>query len=90
MLLRSAHLVASGPCEGCATFVNPAAKEILGWKAEGLIGRNIHTAIYHTHADGADYCLQECPIFAAFKDGAALLGIDRSAFDSRSWLDSVQ
>lgn len=55
--------------EGCATFVNPAAERILGWKAEELIGVNIHYAIHHTHADGADYIVQDCPIMAAFKDG---------------------
>ncbi len=55
--------------DGCATFVNPAAERILGWKAEELIGRNIHVAIHHTHPDGEDYCMQDCPIFGAFKDG---------------------
>ncbi|PLW83604.1 Fis family transcriptional regulator [Kineobactrum sediminis] len=56
--------------DGCATFVNPAAERLLGWKAEDLIGHNIHTAIHHTHPDGSDYCVGDCPIMAAFKDGA--------------------
>lgn len=56
--------------DGCATFVNPAAERLLGWRADELIGVNIHTAIHHTHANGSDYCVQDCPIFAAFKDGA--------------------
>ena len=56
--------------EGRATFVNPAAERILGWKAEELISRNIHVAIHHSHTDGSDYCVHDCPIFAAFKDGA--------------------
>ncbi|HEY7776538.1 MAG TPA: sigma 54-interacting transcriptional regulator [Kineobactrum sp.] len=56
--------------DGCATFVNPAAERLLGWKAEDLIGHNIHTAIHHTHPDGSDYCVRDCPILAAFKDGA--------------------
>lgn len=55
--------------EGCATFVNPAAERILGWKAEELIGKNIHLAIHHSHTDGSDYCAADCPIFAAFRDG---------------------
>jgi PAS domain S-box-containing protein len=55
--------------EGRATFVNPAAERILGWKAEELIGKNIHLAIHHSHTDGSDYCVQDCPIFAAFRDG---------------------
>jgi PAS domain S-box-containing protein len=55
--------------QGRATFVNPAAERILGWKAEELIGNNIHVAIHHSHNDGSDYCVQDCPIFAAFHDG---------------------
>lgn len=55
--------------EGRATFVNPAAERILGWKADELIGNNIHFAIHHSHADGSNYCVQDCPIFAAFCDG---------------------
>lgn len=55
--------------EGCATFVNPAAERMLGWKAEELIGVNIHSAIHYSHPDGSDYCVQDCPIYAAFKDG---------------------
>lgn len=55
--------------EGRATFVNPAAERILGWKADELLGKNIHVAIHHSHTDGSDYCVQDCPIFAAFRDG---------------------
>lgn len=56
--------------EGRATFVNPAAERILGWKSEELLGKNIHLAIHHSHTDGSDYCVQDCPIFAAFRDGS--------------------
>lgn len=55
--------------EGRATFVNPAAERILGWKAAELLGNNIHLAIHHSHTDGSDYCVHDCPIFAAFRDG---------------------
>jgi len=43
---------------------------MLGWKADELIGENIHSAIHHTHTDGSDYHACDCPIYAAFKDGA--------------------
>ncbi len=55
--------------EGRATFVNPAAERMLGWKADDLLGKNIHVAIHHSHTDGSGYCVQDCPIFAAFRDG---------------------
>ncbi len=55
--------------DGRATFVNPAAERILGWRAEELIGKNIHLAIHHSHNDGSDYCVEDCPIYAAFHDG---------------------
>jgi PAS domain S-box-containing protein len=55
--------------EGNTTFVNPAAERMLGWKAEELIGRNIHTQIHHSYPDGGHYPTRDCHIFAAFKDG---------------------
>lgn len=56
--------------DGRTTFLNPAAERMLGYKAEELIGRNVHAAIHHSHGDGSDYCAHDCPIYAAFKDGA--------------------
>lgn len=56
--------------DGNTTFVNPAAERMLGYPAEELIGKNVHTAIHHSHGDGSDYCVHDCPIYAAFKDGA--------------------
>lgn len=56
--------------DGNTTFVNPAAERMLGFKAEELIGHNVHAAIHHSHSDGSDYCAHDSPIYAAFKDGA--------------------
>jgi len=56
--------------EGKTTFVNPAAERMLGWKAEELIGRDMHAIVHHTHPDGSPYHNEECPIYAAFRDGA--------------------
>jgi PAS domain S-box-containing protein len=54
---------------GVTTFVNPAAERILGYSAAELAGRNMHAAIHHRHADGSTFCVEDCPIFAAFHDG---------------------
>jgi formate hydrogenlyase transcriptional activator len=56
--------------EGKTTFVNPAAERMLGWAAEELVGRAIHPIVHHTHHDGRPYPDQDCPIYAAFRDGA--------------------
>ncbi|MCB1503779.1 MAG: sigma 54-interacting transcriptional regulator [Hyphomicrobiaceae bacterium] len=53
--------------EGITTFVNPAAERMLGWKAEDLIGREMHAAVHHKHADGKYYPAQDCPIYNAFR-----------------------
>jgi formate hydrogenlyase transcriptional activator len=56
--------------EGKTTFVNPAAERMLGWAAEELVGKAIHPIVHHTHHDGRPYPDQDCPIYAAFRDGA--------------------
>jgi PAS domain S-box-containing protein len=55
--------------EGKATFVNPACERILEWQADEMIGKNIHDLIHHHHPDGTHYHGQDCPIYAAFRDG---------------------
>lgn len=56
--------------EGNTTFINPAAERMLGWKAEELIGRNMHAIVHHKYPDGSHYPAVDCPIYAAFRDGA--------------------
>ena len=55
--------------QGITTFVNPAAERILGFTAKELAGRNMHSMIHYNHADGSHFCVENCPIFAAFKEG---------------------
>ena len=56
--------------DGKTTFVNPAAERMLGWSAEELVGKEIHPIVHHTHHDGRHYPDHDCPIYAAFRDGA--------------------
>ncbi len=56
--------------EGRTTFVNPAAERMLGWSSEELVGKDMHAMVHHHHADGSPYPQQNCPIYAAFRDGA--------------------
>ena len=55
--------------DGQTTFMNPAAERMLGWDADELVGKNIHSMIHYGHSDGSDYPSHECPIYAAFHDG---------------------
>lgn len=55
---------------GITTFLNPAAERILGYTAAELAGRNMHTTVHHSHSDGSHFSVKQCPIFAAFHDGA--------------------
>jgi len=54
---------------GKATFVNPAAVKMTGWSVEETIGEAGHAQHHHTKADGSPYPHDECPIYAALKDG---------------------
>ncbi len=72
---------------GDCTFVNRAAAEMLGWRGEQVLGRNMHELIHHTHSDGRHYPERDCPIFNAFRrglpcriDGEVLWRADGSAF----------
>jgi PAS domain S-box-containing protein len=55
--------------EGKITFINPAAAKMLGWDSKELIDKRSHALLHHTKTDGSDYPQEECPIYAAFKDG---------------------
>ncbi len=57
--------------DGLATFVNPAAARMLGWKVEELIGRPQHTVVHHSYPNGTPYPVELCPIQAAITTGVA-------------------
>ena len=47
---------------GRVTFINPAAAEMLGYKAHELLGQKLHPLIHHTRADGSFYPAQDCAV----------------------------
>ncbi len=55
--------------EGKATFVNPAAVAMTGWTEDDVLGQPIHAQHHHSKANGEHYPQQQCPIYAALKDG---------------------
>ena len=60
---------------GLCTFINPAAKRLLGRDDEEVLGQNIHYVHHHTHEDGSHYPVEECPIYAAIRDGVVHEGV---------------
>ena len=55
---------------GNTTFINPAAAWMIGWQMEELIGKVQHAVLHHSRPDGTPYPREECPIYAALKDGS--------------------
>ncbi len=62
--------------EGQCTFVNPAALQLLGFRLEELMGQRSHALFHHTRPDGSPFPEEECPVQAAYKQGAVHKGID--------------
>ena len=58
--------------QGCATFVNPAACAMLGYRPEQLLGRSTHELIHHSHADGSPYPRADCPLHNTLSEGCVL------------------
>ncbi len=51
--------------EGRATFVNPAATTMLGYRGDELVGRVVHDLVHHTGADQQPLPKLECRMLAA-------------------------
>jgi len=54
---------------GNTTFVNPAAEKMTGWPEEELIGKVVHNFHHHSHKDGSNYPIHECPVYQTVRDG---------------------
>ena len=55
--------------EGRCVFINRAGAEMLGYRPEQVLGRNMHDLMHHTRADGSHYPAEQCPIYQAFRQG---------------------
>ena len=79
--------------EGRCTFCNPACLRALGYERDdGLIGKNMHHLIHHTHTDGTLYPVEECRIFRALRTGEGvhvddevLWRANRTSFPAEYW-----
>jgi len=55
--------------QGICTFINPAAEKILGYGHEELVGKKAHPIIHHSHEDGRQYPVEECPMCICSQTG---------------------
>ncbi len=55
--------------KGKTTFVNPAVEKMTGFAEKELIGKCQHKLMHHTRENGSPYPKEECPIYAAFREG---------------------
>ncbi|WP_335932579.1 PAS domain-containing protein [Streptomyces sp. PTD5-9] len=70
MILRAAaEGVVGTDTDGRVVLVNPAAAQILGFRASDLGGRELHTLVLHSRADGEPFPYAESPLADTLKSG---------------------
>jgi PAS domain S-box-containing protein len=58
--------------QGLATYVNPSAEELLGWRAAELLGKKVHDIMHYKHPDGSPFPASECPGLKVLEQGIEL------------------
>ncbi|MEU1181706.1 PAS domain-containing protein [Streptomyces sp. NPDC005820] len=70
MILRAASEgVVGTDTDGRIVLVNPAAAQILGYRASDLGGKELHTLIVHSRADGSPFPYDESPLADTLRSG---------------------
>ncbi|WP_150130573.1 PAS domain-containing protein, partial [Streptomyces sp. 150FB] len=70
MILRAASEgVVGTDTDGRVVLVNPAAAQILGFRATDLGGRELHTLILHSRADGEPFPYSDSPLADTLRSG---------------------
>jgi PAS domain S-box-containing protein len=65
--------------DGCASYMNQAALDLLGWPWEELRGRALHPILHRLRLDGSAMPIEECPMFRAVRDGK-LVRVENDTF----------
>jgi len=84
--------------EGKCTFCNPATLRLLGHeKGDALLGRDMHAAMHHSHADGTPYRASDCRIYNSLRRGEGIHSdeevfwrADGSSFPAEYWAHPIR
>ena len=84
--------------DGNCTFCNPATLRLLGYqKSEDLLGKHMHGAIHHSHANGTPYLEKDCIIYSAIRlgeeahsDREVLWRADGTSFPAEYWAHPIR
>jgi hypothetical protein len=73
---RASHILESSAdglygidVDGCITFINQAACDLLGYSPEQAIGKHAHSLFHHSKPDGSVYPIEECPTHRGLSHG---------------------
>ncbi|MFE0328166.1 PAS domain-containing protein [Streptomyces sp. NPDC058960] len=70
MILRAAaEGVVGTDTDGRIVLVNPAAAQILGYRASDLGGKELHTLVLHSRDDGSPFPYTESPLYDTLRSG---------------------
>ncbi|MBD8050035.1 PAS domain-containing sensor histidine kinase [Limnohabitans radicicola] len=69
MLASTGEGVFGVDLEGLCVFINPAGARMIGFEPQQVLGQNMHILTHHSHAGGAHYPMDDCPIYNAFRQG---------------------
>jgi PAS domain S-box-containing protein len=58
---------------GHVLLINPAACQILGYRADELIGKVMHEATHYKHLDGSSFPKKDCAGFKVISDGETVI-----------------
>jgi len=54
---------------GLCVFANAAVSRMTGYDLDHLVGRNLHELLHHSHLDGGEYRVEDCPIYQVLQTG---------------------